>query len=77
MEQILKILEGIRSDVDYANESSLIDGNVLDSFDIITIIAGMEKEFNIRIKASDIIPENFNTVKAMEELVEKYTNNAQ
>ena len=27
--------------------------------------------------ASDIIPENFNTLKAMEELVEKYTNNAQ
>ena len=74
MEQLLKILQGIRSDVDFEKEESLIDGNVLDSFDIVTIVGGMEDAFGIEISASDIIPENFNTVKAMMELVEKYTN---
>ena len=74
MEQLLNILQGIRSDVDFEKEESLIDGNVLDSFDIVTIVGGMEDAFGIEICASDIIPENFNTVKAMMELVEKYTN---
>ena len=74
MEQLLNILQGIRSDVDFEKEESLIDGNVLDSFDIVTIVGGMEDAFGIEINASDIIPENFNTVKAMMELVEKYTN---
>jgi Phosphopantetheine attachment site. len=74
MEQLLNILQGIRSDVDFEKEESLIDGNVLDSFDIVTIVGGMEDAFGIEISASDIIPENFNTVKAMMELVEKYTN---
>ena len=74
MEQLLNILQGIRSDVDFEKEESLIDGNVLDSSDIVTIVGGMEDAFGIEISASDIIPENFNTVKAMMELVEKYTN---
>ena len=74
MEQLLTILKGIRNDVDFEKEESLIDGNVLDSFDIVTIVNGMEEAFGIEIKASDIIPENFNSVSAMKELVEKYRN---
>ena len=74
MEQLLNILQGIRSDVDFEKEESLIDGFILDSFDIVTIVGGMEDAFGIEINASDIIPENFNSVKAMMELVEKYTN---
>jgi acyl carrier protein len=74
MEELLNILKNIRSDVDFEKEESLIDGNVLDSYDIVTIVNGMEETFGIEIKASDIIPENFNTVKAMTELVEKYRN---
>ncbi len=74
MEQLLNILQGIRSDVDFEKEESLIDGFILDSFDIVTIVGGMEDAFGIEISASDIIPENFNSVKAMMELVEKYTN---
>ena len=74
MEQLLTILKGIRNDVDFEKEEFLIDGNVLDSFDIVTIVNGMEETFGIEIKASDIIPENFNSVSAMTALVEKYRN---
>ena len=37
-EQIMKILKGIRSDVDFENETALIDNGVLDSFDIISVV---------------------------------------
>lgn len=72
MEELLEILRGIRSDVDFENEPSLIDGYILDSFDIVTIVNGMEEKFGIELKASDIIPENFNTVQDMMALIEKY-----
>ena len=72
MEELLEILRTIRSDVDFENEPSLIDGYILDSFDIVTIVNGMEEKFGIELKASDIIPENFNTVQDMMALIEKY-----
>lgn len=72
MEELLSILREIRSDVDFENEPSLIDGYILDSFDIVTIVNGMEEKFGIELKASDIIPENFNTVQDMMALIEKY-----
>ena len=58
MEKVLEILEEIRPDVDFENEDSLVDGGVLDSFDI-------------EIKPSDLVPANFNSAKAINALVEK------
>lgn len=68
-DQILKILKGIRKDVDFENEKLLIDGQILDSFDIISIVGEFNDEFNIEIDVDDLEPENFNTVEAMEELI--------
>lgn len=71
MEEILNILQEIRPDVDFVNEKKLIDGEVLDSFDIITIVAEFNDAFNIDIDVEDLEPENFNSVEAMEELIKK------
>ena len=35
MEKLLEILQGIRPDVDFVNEKSLIDDGILDSFDVV------------------------------------------
>ena len=37
-EQILEILNDINEDVDYENETSLIDDGILDSFDIVSLV---------------------------------------
>lgn len=71
VEEILNILQEIRPDVDFVNEKKLIDGEVLDSFDIITIVAEFNDAFNIDIDVEDLEPENFNSVEAMEELIKK------
>ena len=73
MEEILNILEEIRPDVDFKNETSLIDGKILDSFDIIAIIAEFNETFNIEIDPEDLVPENFNSASAMAELIERLT----
>ncbi len=74
MEKILEILEGIRPDVDFVNEQKLIDDGILDSFDIITIVSEFNDAFDIEIDVEELEPYNFNTVAAMQALVEKLQN---
>lgn len=68
-EQVLKILKGVRQDVDFEKEKALIDDNILDSFDIISIVSDLNDAFNIDITADELEPENFNTLDAIVELV--------
>lgn len=74
METLLKVLEEIRPDVDFKTEKELIDGGVLDSFDIIAIVNELNDAFGIEIDVDDLEPENFNTIEAMYELVCKLQN---
>lgn len=74
MEKILKILQEIRPDVDFINAKKLIDGNILDSFDIISIVGEFNETFDIEINVEDLEPENFNTVEAMQKLIDKLQN---
>ncbi len=70
-ERILEILEGVRPDVDFPKEKKLIDDGILDSFDIITIVSEFNEEFEVDIDVEDLEPYNFNTIEAMQELIEK------
>ena len=70
-EQLLKLLKEIRPDVDFENEKKLIDNGVLDSFDIISIVGELNDHYDIEINVEDLEPDNFNTVQAMLELIQK------
>ena len=71
MEKLLEILTSVRSDVDFANETKLIDDNILDSFDIVSIVGELCDAYDITITAEDLEPENFNSAAAILSLVEK------
>ena len=71
MEEVLKILQGIRSDVDFEKEEKLIDDGILDSFDIVTIVAEIDAEYDVQIPAEELIPENFNSAAALYALVQR------
>ena len=68
-EQILDILGSIRADVDYASETALVDEGFLDSMDIVAVVGAFTDAFDVEIGVIDLIPENFNSVQAMEALV--------
>ena len=70
MEKLIEILKKYNADVDYNTHEHLIDEEVLDSFDIISIVADIDREFDVEITAKDIIPENFNSAKKLYELIE-------
>lgn len=68
-DSILEILEEIRPDVDFENEMELIDGGILESLDIVSIVSEFNEAFDIDISVDDLLPENFNSVDAMQELI--------
>ena len=71
MEQLMEILEGIRPDIDFANEKSLVTDRLLESFDIINLVSEIDDEFDVKIKPADLVPENFDSVKAMWALIQR------
>lgn len=70
-ERILKLLEGIQQDIDFENETALIDDSLLESFDVIQIVTSLMDEFDISIDADDIEPENLNSLDAICAMVER------
>ena len=70
-EGVLSILEELHSDIDYEKETALVDGKVLDSFDLVTLVSELSEEFDINITAREFIPENFNTVDCIVKMVAK------
>lgn len=71
METILEILNELHPDVDFETHTTLIDDKVLDSFDIVTIVAEVNAEFDVSIPAEELLPENFNSAAALWALVER------
>ena len=71
MKTLLKILTELRPDVDFEENTELVDSGELDSFDIDSIVDELCDAYDIEIDAEDIVPENFNSVEAMWDLVQK------
>jgi acyl carrier protein len=71
MEQLLDILSELHPETDFETETHLVDGGILASFDIVMLITRIEEEFDVVIPAKDIVPEHFNSAKALYALIEK------
>ena len=71
MDTLLEILRGLHPDVDFETCDSLIDDCVLDSFDIVAIIAEISEKFDVTVTADEIVPANFNSARALFALVER------
>jgi len=65
MDTLLEILEDINPDIDYRIETRLIDDALLDSLSILSLVAELEDNFDIEITPVDLVPENFNSAKAL------------
>ena len=69
--QLLTLLIEMYPTVDFATETGLIDNKIIDSFDIITLVAEINDRIDISIPAEEILPENFNSYAALKALVER------
>ena len=71
MDILLEILRGLHPEIDFEDCGSLIDDGLLNSFDIVTIIAEISDKFDITVTADEILPENFNSAGALFSLIER------
>ncbi len=71
MEKLIEILENIKPGVDFKNEKHLIEDGILASFDIVSLVAAIDEEFDVEISITDIVPENFETVEAIYNLIQR------
>ncbi len=71
MDKLMQILREINPDIPFETEDALIDGGMLDSFDIVTLVAEIDDAFGIEIPAEALIPENFNSAKAIFSLIQQ------
>lgn len=74
MEKLLEILESVKPGVDFKSSSNMIEEGLIDSFDIVSIIANINEAFDIDFGVSEVVPENFATVQALYETIERIKN---
>ena len=72
-ETILSILADIVEEENLATCTTLIDDGILSSLDIIQLIGALNDEFDLSIPATEIVPDNFNSVDAMARMVARLT----
>ena len=71
MDELIDILSEIKPDVDFETCDTLIDDEMLDSFDIVTIVGELNDAFDIEITPAGIVPENFNSAESMWEMIQR------
>ncbi len=72
-EKINKILCELHPEIDFSvNSENLVSDSIIDSFDIVQLISALEKEFSISISALDLVPDNFDSIDDICNLVNKY-----
>ena len=68
--QIIDILSEICPGIDFETETALIDDGLIDSLDIVAVVTELMEAFDVELGVDDLTPENFNSVEAIEELIE-------
>lgn len=70
-DKIITILKEIRPEFDFTENLNFIDEGMLDSFDVVTLVTTLDKEYNISIDGLDIVPCNFSSIDSIGALLKK------
>jgi methoxymalonate biosynthesis acyl carrier protein len=71
MKSIADILREIRPEFDFSASNDFLADGMLDSFDVVTLVSALDKTWGISIEGTDIVPENFKNLQAIEALLRK------
>jgi acyl carrier protein len=71
MKSVAEILKEIRPEFDFTASNDFIADGMLDSFDMVTLVSTLDKNFGISIQGADIVPENFQNLQTIEALLRK------
>ena len=71
MEELLEALKRANSKIDYMSSDKLVTDKIIDSIDMTSILSELEDTFDIEIDMEYIVPENFDSVEAMWNMVQE------
>lgn len=74
MNELLDILTRIRPEADFNISTDFVGDGLLDSFDIVALVADLDAAYGISIPGSEITPEHFRNAEAILGLVSKCRN---
>ncbi len=67
-EKIKEIIEEVTGEA-VEDTTEIIEEGILDSFDIVTLVIELNDAFGVKIQVSELLPENFANVLAIEKLI--------
>ncbi len=71
MEELLNVLKRALPKVDWETDMALVDDGVIDSVDVVSVISEITDEYDIEIPSEEMEPENFNSVEAIYEMIQR------
>lgn len=71
MKTLAEILKEIRPEFDFTTSNDFMADGMLDSFDMVTLVAALDKQHGISIPGTEIVPENFQNLQTIEALLRK------
>ncbi len=71
MEQLKQILMEINDQIDYAVETELLSAGLLDSVQLVELVAALEEEYGIEIPLDEIEPDNFDSIEAIFNMIQR------
>ena len=74
MEKLQVILNERFREIDFNKEKTLVDSGLLDSVDVVNIIADIEEKFGIEVSMEYIDSENFNSIENIWKMLEEIKN---
>lgn len=72
MKTVAEVLHEIRPEFDFSTSEDFIADGMLDSFDVVTLVAELDKLYHISIAGLDIVPEKFRNIESIEKLLRQY-----
>ena len=72
MTELLEILARVKPHVQFTeNTENIITDELLDSIDIVELVGELNDEFDIEIKVTDMVPENFESTVAIMNMIKR------
>jgi acyl carrier protein len=72
MDELIGILQEIRPEFEFRESQDFLADGMLDSLDIVTLVAALDKRYRISIRGVEIVPENFRNLETLAALLRKY-----
>lgn len=72
MDELMNLIKAAVQNADFENSRNYVDDGLIDSLDIVEIIALIEEKYQIELNPEDIDPDNFETIEKMWDMISKY-----